>query len=239
MAQLICKNVSVGNEGKVLFSGLTFEVQKGEYLCILGENGSGKTTLMKTLLGLQAPLEGEIRFSDGLNQKEIAYLPQQTMVQRDFPASVEEIVRTGLLGRMGLFPFYRKKDRRLAEMAMEKMGILSLRGQSYRKLSGGQQQRVLLARALCATQKLILLDEPVTGLDPQATEKLYQQIGQLNQEGITVIMISHDLSAAIRYASHILYLGDSLFYGRTEDFLHSKEGEWFVVSGREKGSANA
>lgn len=239
MAQLICKNVSVGNEGKVLFSSLTFEVQKGEYLCILGENGSGKTTLMKTLLGLQAPLEGEIRFSDGLNQKEIAYLPQQTMVQRDFPASVEEIVRTGLLGRMGLFPFYRKKDRRLAEMAMEKMGILSLRGQSYRKLSGGQQQRVLLARALCATQKLILLDEPVTGLDPQATEKLYQQIGQLNQEGITVIMISHDLSAAIRYASHILYLGDSLFYGRTEDFLHSKEGEWFVGSGREKGSANA
>lgn len=239
MAQLICKNVSVGNEGKVLFSGLTFEVQKGEYLCILGENGSGKTTLMKTLLGLQAPLEGEICFSDGLNQKEIAYLPQQTMVQRDFPASVEEIVRTGLLGRMGLFPFYRKKDRRLAEMTMEKMGILSLRGQSYRKLSGGQQQRVLLARALCATQKLILLDEPVTGLDPQATEKLYQQIGQLNQEGITVIMISHDLSAAIRYASHILYLGDSLFYGRTEDFLHSKEGEWFVGSGREKGSANA
>ncbi len=239
MAQLICKNVSVGNEGKVLFSGLTFEVQKGEYLCILGENGSGKTTLMKTLLGLQAPLEGEVCFSDGLNQKEIAYLPQQTMVQRDFPASVEEIVRTGLLGRMGLFPFYRKKDRRLAEMAMEKMGILSLRGQSYRKLSGGQQQRVLLARALCATQKLILLDEPVTGLDPQATEKLYQQIGQLNQEGITVIMISHDLSAAIRYASHILYLGDSLFYGRTEDFLHSKEGEWFVGSGREKGSANA
>lgn len=239
MAQLICKNVSVGNEGKVLFSGLTFEVQKGEYLCILGENGSGKTTLMKTLLGLQAPLEGEIRFSDGLNQKEIAYLPQQTMVQRDFPASVEEIVRTGLLGRMGLFPFYRKKDRRLAEMAMEKMGILSLRGQSYRKLSGGQQQRVLLARALCATQKLILLDEPVTGLDPQATEKLYQQIGQLNQEGITVIMISHDLSAAIRYASHILYLGNSLFYGRTEDFLHSKEGEWFVGSGCKKGSANA
>ena len=239
MAQLICKNVSVGNEGKVLFSGLTFEVQKGEYLCILGENGSGKTTLMKTLLGLQAPLEGEICFSDGLNQKEIAYLPQQTMVQRDFPASVEEIVRTGLLGRMGLFPFYRKKDRRLAEMAMEKMGILSLRGQSYRKLSGGQQQRVLLARALCATQKLILLDEPVTGLDPQATEKLYQQIGQLNQEGITVIMISHDLSAAIRYASHILYLGDSLIYGGTEDFLHSKEGEWFVGSGREKGSSNA
>lgn len=224
MAQLTCKNLSVGNEGNLVLSGLNFEIQKGDYLCILGENGSGKSTLMKTLLGLQPPLEGAVTFSEGLSQKDLGYLPQQTMVQRDFPASVEEIVLSGLQNQMGLWPFYQKKDHLMARRAMEQMGILHLKNHSYRDLSGGQQQRVLLARALCAARKLLLLDEPVTGLDPQATAELYRLIQQLNQKGITIIMISHDLPAAMRYASHILYLGDAIFYGKAGEFLQKEEG---------------
>lgn len=224
MAQLTCKNLSIGNEGNRVLSDLNFEIQKGDYLCILGENGSGKSTLMKTLLGLQPPLEGVVTFSEGLSQKDLGYLPQQTMVQRDFPASVEEIVLSGLQSQMGLWPFYQKRDHLMAQRAMEQVGILHLKNHSYRNLSGGQQQRVLLARAFCAARKLLLLDEPVTGLDPQATAELYRLIQQLNQKGITIIMISHDLPAAIRYASHILYLGDAIFYGKAQDFLQKEEG---------------
>ena len=169
MAMLTAKDLSLGYGSDVILKGLNFEVNKGNYLCIVGENGSGKSTLMKTILGLNPPAGGEIVWGDGLQQNEIGYLPQQTVVQKDFPASVKEIVLSGCQGRMGRRPFYNKEEKQLAEENIEKMGISALKDRCYRDLSGGQQQRVLLARALCATRKLMLLDEPVSGLDPKVT----------------------------------------------------------------------
>ena len=228
MAQLTCQNLSVGYDGRPVLQGLNFEVSAGDYLCIVGENGSGKSTLMKTILGLQTPISGTILTGDGLRKNEIGYLPQQTQVQKDFPASVREIVLSGCQGRCGRRPFYSKKEKRLAADAMDKMRISQLAGRCYRELSGGQQQRVLLARALCATRKMLLLDEPVSGLDPKVTVEMYELIESLNQEdGITVIMISHDLTAALRYASHILHIDDSVFFGTKADYLRSPQGKLF------------
>ncbi len=215
MAQLTCQNLCVGYDGRPVLQDLNFEVFAGDYLCIVGENGSGKSTLMKTILGLQPPISGRILTGDGLRKNEIGYLPQQTQVQKDFPASVKEIVLSGCQGRRGSRPFYGKQEKLLAADAMEKMRITGLAGRCYRELSGGQQQRVLLARALCATRKMLLLDEPVSGLDPKVTAEMYELIETLNREdGITVIMISHDISAALRYASHILHIGTLPFSAR-------------------------
>lgn len=176
MSQINCKNVCLGYDGNVIVSNLNFRVDCGSYLCIIGENGTGKSTLIKTLLKLKAPLSGEITLGDGLKEKEIGYLPQQTMVQRDFPASVEEIVISGCLNKCGLRPFYNKTEKQLVRDNMEKLGILHLAGRCYRELSGGQQQRVLLARALCATTKLLVLDEPASGIDPKAQAEMYELI---------------------------------------------------------------
>ena len=228
MAQLTCQNLTVGYDGRTVLQGLNFEVNPGDYLCILGENGSGKSTLMKTILGLQAPISGTILTGDGLRKNEIGYLPQQTQAQKDFPASVREIVLSGCQGRCGSRPFYSKEEKRLAEENIGKMGIGSLTKRCYRELSGGQQQRVLLARALCATRKMLLLDEPVSGLDPRVTAEMYGLIERLNrEEGITVMMISHDISAALKYASHILRIGDSIFFGTKADYLQSPQGKVF------------
>lgn len=232
MALINCKNASLGYEGKAIVSGLSFEVCKGDYLCIIGENGSGKSTLMKTLLGQKNLMSGTIEFSDGLKQKEIGYLPQQTVVQRDFPASVKEIVRSGCLNSGGFF--FSKKQKKLAADSMEKLAISDIQDQCYRELSGGQQQRVLLARALCATQKLLVLDEPVAGLDPVVTQSFYKLISDINKEGITVIMVSHDINAAVTYASHILHIGHTpLFFGTKEDYLKSHVCKVFSESGGE------
>ncbi len=231
MAQLVCKNLAIGYDGHRIFEHLNFEVNRGDYLCVVGENGSGKSTLMKTILGLLTPMEGNIHFGDGMKPSEIGYLPQQTVVQRDFPASVREIVLSGCQGRCGLRPFYNKDEKALARANMERMGIVDLAGRCYRELSGGQQQRVLLARALCATEKLLLLDEPVSGLDPMVTIEMYRLIEELNRKDeITVIMISHDISAALRYATKILHIGETLFFGSTEEYLQSEVGKGFAVS---------
>ncbi len=236
MAQLTCQNLCIGYDGKPVLQDLNFEVFAGDYLCIVGENGSGKSTLMKTILGLQMPISGSVLTGDGLRKNEIGYLPQQTQVQKDFPASVREIVLSGCQGRRGSRPFYGKQEKLLAADAMEKMRITGLAGRCYRELSGGQQQRVLLARALCATQKMLLLDEPVSGLDPKVTAEMYEQIKTLNREdGITVIMISHDLSAAVQYASHILHIGERVFFGTKADYLKSPQGRLFAF--REGGKA--
>ncbi|MBQ6647069.1 MAG: metal ABC transporter ATP-binding protein, partial [Clostridia bacterium] len=205
----------------------------GDYLCILGENGSGKTTLMRTLLHLQPPVSGQILIGDGLKANKIGYLPQQTPVQKDFPASVKEIVLSGCQGRCGLMPIYSREDRQLAQANLRRMGIESLARRCYRDLSGGQQQRVLLARALCATGKLLLLDEPATGLDPKVTGELYSLIEGLNREGVTVIMISHDIAAAARYASHILHIGPTVFFGTRDEYLKSAAGRFFLSQRRE------
>jgi zinc transport system ATP-binding protein len=203
-------------------------VDAGSYLCIVGENGSGKTTLMKTLLHLQKPLSGTISYGDGLKPDEIGYLPQQTEVQRDFPASVYEIVISGCQSRLGRRAFYGKEEKALAADAMRRMAIEDLRDRCYRDLSGGQQQRVLLARALCAARKIILLDEPVSGLDPKVTAELYKLIEDLNREGVTIMMVSHDISTALRNATHILHIGSEMFFGTRQEYLNSRIGRMFL-----------
>lgn len=220
MAQLICKDLVLGYESKVIIKKLSFSVNAGDYLCIVGENGSGKTTLMKTILGLLKPISGTVETGDGLLPDEIGYLPQQTFVQRDFPASVWEIVLSGCQSRCGCRPFYKKEEKKLAMQNMQKMGIAHLARRCYRELSGGQQQRVLLARALCATQKMLLLDEPVSALDPGAQEEMYTLIEKLHKSGITVIMISHDIDASLRFATHVLHIGKEIFYGTKDEFVH-------------------
>ena len=227
MVQLCCRDLAVGYDGNEILRGLNFEVNAGDYLCIVGENGSGKTTLMKTILGLLPPMGGTIETGDGLRQSEIGYLPQQTLVQRDFPATVWEIVLSGCQGGCGLRPFYNREEKDRARENIERMGITALTRRCYRELSGGQQQRVLLARALCATKKMLLLDEPVTGLDAWVTSELYDLIARLNAEGITVLMISHDLNAALTYASHVLYVGEKLFFGTRDAFAASDVGRGF------------
>ncbi len=231
MSEIICRDLSLGYENSILVSGLSFEIRAGDYLCIVGENGAGKSTLMRTILHLQKPLSGEIEYGEGLTPSEIGYLPQQTVVQRDFPASVNEVVlsgrQTGLKGRA----FYSKEDRACAEENMEKLGIADLGKRCYRELSGGQQQRVLLARALCATRRMILLDEPVSGLDPMATMEMYQIIKKLNSEGITIVMISHDIRASVEYATHILHIGSEIFFGTTEEYRRSPAGRIYLESG--------
>lgn len=222
MPLLTCKDLSVGYDSKVLVGNLNFSVMEGNYICIVGENGAGKSTLLKTILGLIKAKSGEIILKDGMTQQQIGYLPQQTHVQKDFPASVEEIVLSGFSGKMGFNSFYSKEDKNLADVNMEKMNIYDLKKSSFRKLSGGQQQRVLLARALCATEKLIVLDEPTAGVDFQTTHSLYKIINDLNKnEGISILMITHDIDVALKYASHILHVGKEAFYGKKEDYLNT------------------
>ena len=220
MALITCKDLSIGYDGKAILQSINFAVNQGDYVCIVGENGSGKSTLMRTLLGLLPAVSGEIFFADGLKKNEIGYLPQQTQVQKDFPASVREIVLSGCQNRCGLRPFYRKEEKQYARRVMEKLDIVHLMTRCYRELSGGQQQRVLLARALCATKKILLLDEPVSGLDPKAMEEMYAIVRTLNrEEGITILMISHDVKAASADATHILRIGTQASYMTQAEFF--------------------
>ena len=228
MSLLEVKNLALGYDGEIIIKDLNFTVNRGDYLCIVGENGSGKSTLMKTLLNLNSPMKGSIIYGEGLHKNEIGYLPQQTVVQRDFPASVKEIVLSGCQARCGLRPFYNKEEKKLAEDNMKRLGISDFAARCYRELSGGQQQRVLLARALCATRTILLLDEPVSGLDPIVTAGMYDLIKELNDDGITIIMVSHDISASVRYASHILHIGDTVFFGTKEVYLKSDMGKIFT-----------
>lgn len=230
MSLITCQNVSLGYEGKTVLSGVDFSLNSGDYLCIVGENGSGKSTLIKGLLKLKSPFSGSILMGDGLNANEIGYLPQQSSLQKDFPASVFEVVLSGRLNSLGAKPFYTKTDKKIAEEKLTLMGMAAHKAKSYQELSGGQQQRVLLARALCATKKVLLLDEPVAGLDPVVTNELYELIKKINAEnGITMIMVSHDISAAVKYASHILHLGQTqLYYGTTADYCLSEVGKRFL-----------
>lgn len=230
MSYISVENVSLGYEGTKLCHILSFCVERGDYICIVGENGAGKSTLMKTLLQLMRPLSGSVGMGEELIPGEIGYLPQQTQVQRDFPASVWEIVLSGTLGWNGAKPFYNRNNKRIARENMEKMNVWNLRKQCYRKLSGGQQQRVLLARALCATKKLLLLDEPVTGLDPKVSKEFYETLRQLHEKNVTILMVTHDITAAVREASHILHMGKKQhFFGTTQAYLRSDAYQDFCI----------
>ena len=229
MPLIPCEILTMSYENRNAVENVSFSIEPGDYLCIVGENGSGKSTLLKGLLGLMRPKNGKILFGDGLTQTSIGYLPQQTVVQRDFPASVQEVVISGCLHQKGFGPFYKPSQRTAANAAMEKLNITSLRKKSYRALSGGQQQRVLLARALCATDKLLLLDEPVTGLDPVVTSDLYALLKQLNQEGVAIVMVSHDINCSIHNARKILHMNTGvLFFGSVEAYRKSALCEKFL-----------
>lgn len=229
MSQIECKDVSVKYENQVVLEDISFSIEQGDYLCIVGENGSGKSTLVKTILGLENSKLGQIVFGEGLNKNEIGYLPQQTQAQKDFPASVYEVVLSGCLNSKGFSPFYSMKDKKLANEMIKSLGIENIKRKSFRELSGGQQQRVLLARALCATKKIIILDEPITGLDPTVTREMYSLIKEINKKGITIIMVSHDINFAVNNASKILHLKKNIkFFGNTEDYVNSEVGRRFI-----------
>ena len=226
-----CKDVTLGYENKVVAKNLNFKIDQGDYLCVVGENGTGKSTLIKTLLGLIKPLNGEVIANvQGKNHKGVGYLPQRTQAQKDFPASVWEVVLSGVLNNDHRCPFYNKKDKAEAEKNMEKLNILDLKKRCYRELSGGQQQRVLLARALCATDSVLILDEPVTGLDPAASMEFYETIKDLNKkENVTIIMVSHDIKNALNYATHILHLEqENDFFGTVEEYKKSNVSNMFL-----------
>lgn len=232
MEMLKLENVSIGYDGRAVAKDISFSVNSGDYLCIVGENGAGKSTLMKTLLSLKAPLSGEITFAPGFRKTQIGYLPQQTEVQRDFPATVWEVALSGFVGECGFRPFYSKEQKKICRSWLERLEIYNLKNRSYRALSGGQQQRVLLARALCAADGLILLDEPVAGLDPIVTKNMYELIKKINNDGVTVIMVSHDLSAAMKYSSHILQISkSSVLFMAKDEYAASPQGRAFL--GRE------
>ena len=227
-------NVSLGYEGTAIWEGLSFQVHSGDYLCIVGENGSGKSTLLKSLLGLMKPMAGQIVRHGDLRRGAIGYLPQQTMAQKDFPATALEVVLSGFLSAGAGRFFYTPKEKATALMHMGKLGILELQRKCYRELSGGQQQRVLLARALCAAGELLILDEPVTGLDPAAAQDLYRTLAYLNRkEGIAIVMVTHDIQSALQYGSAVLYAGQKQwFYGTTAEYLASPYGRRFGGGGK-------
>ena len=232
--QIECQELCLGYDGIQIAQNLNFFVEESDYLCIVGENGAGKSTLVKALLGLNTPIGGEIIFDKNIKPRDIGYLPQQAELQRDFPATVWEIVLSGCLGSMGMRPWFSNREKALAEENLKKLGVLGLKNKSYRNLSGGQQQRVLLARALCAAKKILLLDEPAAGLDPVATNEMYHLVMELNHhENLTVIMVSHDINAAVRHAKHILHLGnEQSFFGKTEEYISSDVGKAFLGIGK-------
>ena len=226
---LSCRDVSLGYEGQTVLTHLNLSVRTGDYLCVVGDNGSGKSTLLRGLLGLLPPLSGEIWRAPELRQGAVGYLPQQTQAQRDFPATVSEVVLSGCLNQRGVRFFYSAAQKSAALMNMGKLGILELKDASYRSLSGGQQQRVLLARALCAAGRLLILDEPITGLDPAAAQDLYKTLTYLNRkEGMAVIMVTHDLRPALRGAGTVLHIGRrGNFLGTPAEYLASPLGKRF------------
>ncbi len=230
MTLIKCENLCLAYEGKTVVENLSFEINDGDYLYIVGENGSGKSTLAKSLLGLKNISSGKIITNELFNFCETGYLPQQSQTQKDFPASVFEVVLSGCLNRLKKRFFYSAAEKSLALKNMDLMGITQLKNHSFQELSGGQQQRVLLARALCAAKKLILLDEPASGLDPKVTKELYDLIEKINKNHkMTIVMISHDIKAAVHYASHILHIGqNNSFFGSTADYLLSSMGKDFL-----------
>ena len=224
MPLLKADNLKLGYGSVPVAENITFRVNKGDYLCVIGENGSGKTTLIKALTGLVKPLSGNIEF--GVGSLKIGYLPQQTELQRDFPASVKEIVMSGFAGNGVFHPFYSKKEKETARRFAERLGISKLWQCCYRELSGGQQQRVLLARALCASGNLLLLDEPAAALDTEAANEMYELISSVNRDGTAVIMVTHDIKSALKYSNLILKIGNEIFFGTNEEFLQAiREGK--------------
>ena len=239
MSILKCDALSIGYGGVNVIKDLSFSVQMGDFLTIVGENGVGKSTLVKALMGFIGATKGRIIFENGLSHSGIGYLPQQSEAQKDFPASVFEIVRSGRLGKKGFNPFYTREDNRLALRYMEMLDLVKFKDKSYRELSGGQQQRVLLARALCSAEKILLLDEPVSGLDSIVAAEFYALVSKLNKDGVTVIMVSHDIQAAVRYSNRVLHITkQGAFFGSVEEYVQSDSYKMFIKEGVPKNEHN-
>lgn len=232
MEQITCKGLAIGYDNHILVDNINFGVNKGDYICIIGENGVGKSTLMKTLVNLNKPIKGQVIIADDISRKQFGYLTQQKQIQKDFPGSVKEIVISGCQNKCGFRPFYNKQEKKLALEAIQKMGISNLENKCFSELSGGQQQRVLMARALCATDKILFLDEPATGLDQKTLADLYAITSSINKEdGITIVMISHDINTAVKYASHILYIGQEVTFQTKEQYLISSNTPSYTEKG--------
>ena len=236
--ELAVRALALGYNGFAVVDGLNFDIPRGGYLCVVGENGSGKSTLLKGILGLISPMSGHIRLGEGIGRGGIGYLSQEMAVKKDFPAGVSEIVLSGNLGRAGLRPFYSRTERTEAEENMRRLGIWELREHCFRELSGGQQRRALLARALCASRGLLVLDEPAAGLDPLVTVDVYRLLEQLNRElDLTIIMVSHDIESALKYAHAVLHLkkpagktvNTQCFFGTVDEYIKSDTGREFRV----------
>lgn len=238
MAIVTLNNLSIGYDNKTIIKDLNIDINEKDYLVIVGENGAGKTTLMKTILGLIKPISGDIIFDSSLKKNEIGYLPQKTNFKNDFPTSVMEVVLSGFSSKIGFRPFYNKDEKQEALNNIERIGLKGYEKKSYSELSGGQQQRVLLARSLCASSKILLLDEPVSGLDPIATKEMYEIIKKLNDSGLTIIMISHDSMSAFEYANMVLHLGKEVFYGSKNDYFNSEIYQKFIKEGENNGWVN-
>lgn len=223
MSLIECENLTMSYEGITALKNVSFSLEEGDYMLILGENGSGKSTLIKGLLGLKQPTCGKIAFN-GITPRQIGYLPQQNAIQKDFPATVREVILSGCLGSSGLSPFYTKQQKQNADKCMRHLHLDEIKKKSFRDLSGGQQQRVLIARSLCATDKLLLLDEPVTGLDAVVTAEMYDLIGHLNRvHSVTIVMITHDIANALKYANKVLHVSsEASFFGLTEDYMNTE-----------------
>ena len=232
MLLMKCEHLVLGYERKRISPAIELEVREGDFIAVTGENGAGKSTLVKTLLGLIPPLEGKVTLGGGMRHRDIGYLPQTAFTSRDFPASVGEVVLSGCIAKEGAFPFYRKKHKERAARTMARLGIEKYEGRCFRELSGGQAQRVLLARALCAADKMLLLDEPVSGLDPSATHEMYEAVRDLNRnDNIAVIMVSHDICTTLGYSTHILHLGaDGIYYGTVDEYRRSDIGHEFIFA---------
>lgn len=209
MALLKCESLCIGYGTRIIQENLSFNIEEGDYFFIIGENGSGKSTLLKTMLGFERPLSGTVEYGVSWNKKGIGYLPQTSEIQKSFPATVWEIVLSGCQGELGFLPFYKKSHKQKAKENLEKLGIQDYANKSFKELSGGQQQRVLFARALCAASSVLIMDEPAKGFDSEITNRMYGIFEELNNRGITIITISHDIEAAKKYGNRILKLGKS------------------------------
>ena len=230
MKILKLKNASFGYDNKPVIKNINFEIDEGDYLCIIGENGAGKSTLIKGILGLLKPIKGSIKLNETLKQEEIGYLPQMSTSMKNFPASVYEVVLSGSLNSRGMLPGYTKENKKLADSNIKKLKINNLKDRSFMELSGGQQRRVLLARALCAMKKILVLDEPTSSLDPKATKEFYKIISELNrEEKITIIMVSHDMRNAIKYGEKILHISkDETFFGTNKEYRKNIMSDYFL-----------
>lgn len=225
------KNLSIGYKTKVVSSHINFKIDEGDVICIVGENGAGKSTFLKTVLGILKPIKGEIKFSPSLNVKRFGYLPQSSESQNDFPATVKEIVLSGRINAYKRKLFFNWYDKRIADEKMELLDIYDLKHRAFSTLSGGQRQRVLIARAMCATDKILFLDEPLTGLDPKITKEFYQIVEQLHEQGTTIVMISHELNESIRLATKVLFIGEENYFMSKDEFVNSELGKKFLSFG--------